>query len=99
MRDINVTYLNASELKPYVRTPRTHTKKQVRQIAESIRTFGWTDPILVDAEAGVIAGHGRLAAAKQLGIERVPIIRIEDMSEAQKRAYVIADNRLAELAG
>ncbi|MCP5365715.1 MAG: ParB N-terminal domain-containing protein [Hyphomicrobiales bacterium] len=99
MRDINVTYLNASELQPYVPNPRTHTKKQVRQIAESIRTFGWTNPILVDAEGGVIAGHGRLAAAKQLGIERVPIIRIEDMSEAQKRAYVIADNRLAELAG
>ncbi len=78
---------------------RTHSKKQLRQIADSIKTFGWTNPILIDAEGGVIAGHGRLEAAKLLGIEHVPTIRIEDMTEAQKRAYVIADNKLAENAG
>ncbi|RJF88613.1 DNA methylase N-4 [Oleomonas cavernae] len=88
-----------SSLRPYARNPRTHTKKQIRQIAESIRTFGWTNPILVDGEDGVIAGYGRLEAAKQLGIERVPIIRLANMTEARKRTYIIADNRLAELAG
>ena len=99
MRDLAVTYLAIADLKPYARNPRTHSKKQIKQIADSIQTFGWTNPILIDAAGGVIAGHGRLEAAKQLGIERVPTIRIEDLTEAQKRAYVIADNRLAELAG
>ena len=99
MRDLAVTYLAIADLKPYARNPRTHSKKQINQIADSIQTFGWTNPILTDADGSVIAGHGRLEAAKQLGIERVPTIRIEDLTEAQKRAYVIADNRLAELAG
>jgi DNA modification methylase len=98
-RDLRVETVSVSTLKAYACNPRTHTKKQIRQIADSIRTFGWTNPILVDAEGGVIAGHGRLEAAKLLGIEHVPTIRLEDMSEAQKRAYVIADNRLAEIAG
>ena len=99
IRDLEVETASVSLLKPYPRNPRTHTKKQVRQISESIKTFGWTNPILVDAAGGVIAGHGRLEAAKLLGIKHVPTIRIENMSEAQKRAYVIADNRLAENAG
>ena len=86
-------------LKPYKRNPRTHTKKQIGQIADSIRTFGWTNPILIDADNCVMAGHGRLEAAKFLGIDRVPTIRIEDMTEAQKRAYILADNKLAENAG
>jgi DNA modification methylase len=98
-KDLRIETVAVSSLRPYARNPRTHTKKQIRQIADSIRTFGWTNPILVDAEGGVIAGHGRLEAAKLLGIEHVPTIRLEDMSEAQKRAYVIADNRLAEIAG
>ena len=97
MRDLNITYLNAAALQPYARNPRTHSRKQLRQIADSIREFGWTNPILVDGDGGVIAGHGRLEAAKLLGIERVPTIRIEDMSEAQKRAYVIADNKRLNL--
>lgn len=99
VRDLTVEALPVSALKPYANNPRTHTKKQIRQIAQSIETFGWTNPILIDADDGVIAGHGRLAAAAQLGLETVPVIRIENMSAAQKRAYVIADNRLAELAG
>ena len=99
IRDLEVETASVSLLKPLPRNPRTHTKKQVRQIAQSIETFGWTNPILIDAEGGVIAGHGRLEAAKLLGIKHVPTIRIENMSEAQKRAYVIADNRLAENAG
>lgn len=99
IRDLAVETVPVSTLKPYANNPRTHTKKQIRQIARSIETFGWTNPVLVDAEGGVIAGHGRLAAAKLLGLEAVPTIRLADMTEAQKRAYVIADNRLAELAG
>ena len=97
--DLEVETRPVATLKPYGRNPHTHSKKQVRQIAESIRTFGWTNPILIDAMGGVIAGHGRLEAAKLLGLETVPTIRIEDMTEAQKRAYVLADNKLAENAG
>jgi DNA modification methylase len=99
IRDLEVEAVPASALKPYPSNPRTHSKKQVCQIAKSIKTFGWTNPILIDGEGGVIAGHGRLEAAKQLGIQQVPTIKLEDMSEAQKRAYVIADNKLAENAG
>jgi len=97
--DLTIETMPVSALEPYARNPRTHTKEQVRQIARSIETFGWTNPILIDGSGGVIAGHGRLEAAKLLGVDRVPTIRLADMSEAQIRAYVIADNRLAELAG
>lgn len=83
-------------LQPYARNPRKHSRKQIRQIAHSIEEFGFTNPLLVDADNGVIAGHGRLEAAKLLGRPTVPILRIEHLTEAQKRAYVIADNRLAE---
>lgn len=86
-------------LMPHDRNPRTHSKKQVRQIAESIRRFGFTNPVLVDAADRVVAGHGRIEAAKLLGMTKVPALRLEHMTEAEKRAYVIADNRLAELAG
>ena len=78
---------------------RTHTRKQIRQIAASIRQFGFTVPILIDAEGTVIAGHARLEAAQLLGLEHVPTIRLDHLSEAEKRAYAIADNRLAEVAG
>lgn len=98
IRALRVETMPASALEPYARNPRRHTKQQVRQIARSIETFGWTNPILVDGSGGVIAGHGRLEAAKLLGIKRVPTIRLADMTAAQIRAYVIADNRLAELA-
>ncbi len=97
--DLAIETVSVSALKPYAGNPRTHTKRQIGQIARSIRTFGWTNPILVGGSGGVIAGHGRLEAVKLLGIERVPTIRLADMSAAQIRAYVIADNRLAELAG
>ncbi len=88
-----------SALKPHPGNPRTHSKKQVRQLADSLKRFGWTNPVLVDDADGIIAGHGRVAAAKLLGLETVPTIRLSGMSEAEKRAYIIADNRLAELAG
>ena len=99
MRDIRVEHRPVAALVPRQRNPRTHTKKQIRQIAESITQFGFTNPVLVDGADGIIAGHGRVLAARQLGIEMVPVIRLEDLSEAQIRAYVIADNRLAENAG
>ena len=79
--------------------PRTHSEKQIRQIAKSIETFGFTNPVLIDAGGTIIAGHGRVRAAKQLGMETVPTLQLEHLSEAQVRALVIADNRLAELAG
>lgn len=88
-----------ADLRPHERNPRTHSKKQVEQIAESIKRFGFTNPVLVDRDGQVIAGHGRIEAAKLLGMATVPVLRLEHMTEAEKRAYVIADNRLAELAG
>lgn len=95
----NIELLPPASLKPYARNPRTHSDKQIRQIADSIRQFGFTNPVLVDATGGVIAGHGRVEAARRLGIERVPTIRLDKMTDAQKRAYIIADNKLAENAG
>lgn len=88
-----------ADLRPHDRNPRTHSRKQVAQIAESIKRFGFVNPVLVDREGQVIAGHGRIEAAKLLGMTKVPVLRLEHMTEAEKRAYVIADNRLAELAG
>lgn len=98
IRDLSVEYVSRLTLKPYPKNPRTHTKKQIRQIAKSIETYGWTNPILIDDTGGVIAGHGRLAGAEFLGLDQIPVIRISDMTTVQKRAYVIADNRLAEVA-
>ena len=84
---------------PYARNPRTHSDAQVAQIAASIVEFGWTTPILVDGDNGVIAGHGRLLAARKLGMSEVPVIELAHLSAAQKRALVIADNRIAIDAG
>ncbi|MEM8595018.1 MAG: DNA methyltransferase [Pseudomonadota bacterium] len=84
---------------PYARNARTHDDEQVALIAGSIREFGFANPILVDGASGVIAGHGRLMAARKLGLQTVPVIELAHLSEAQKRAYVLADNKLAERAG
>ena len=99
LRDLIVEHVSTVSLTPHRNNPRLHSKKQIRQIADSIVTFGWTNPVLVDANGGVIAGHGRIEAAKLLGLDHIPVIRIEDMTEAQKRAYILADNKLAENAG
>jgi DNA modification methylase len=88
-----------ARLKPYDRNPRTHSPDQVRRIAESIAQFGFTNPLLVDSHDGIIAGHGRLAAAKRLGLAEVPVIVLDYLTDAQRRAYVIADNQLAMMAG
>ncbi len=86
-------------LVPYANNPRTHSKEQIAKVAASIARFGFVNPILVDASANVIAGHGRLQAAKQLGLMQVPVIILDHLSEDEKRAYVIADNQLALEAG
>jgi len=86
-------------LKPYDRNARTHSPEQVTKIAASLAEFGFTNPILVDSADGIIAGHGRLMAAKELGLAEVPVIVLDHLSDAQRRAYVLADNKLAELAG
>jgi DNA modification methylase len=86
-------------LRPYERNPRTHSDAQVDQIAASMVEFGWTNPVLIDEQGGILAGHGRLLAARKLGLDEVPVIRFEHLSEAQKRAYLIADNQLALQAG
>jgi DNA modification methylase len=87
------------KLRPYQRNPRTHSEAQVDQIAASMVEFGWTNPVLVDQQGGILAGHGRLLAARKLGLAEVPVIRFDHLSEAQKRAYLIADNQLALQAG
>lgn len=88
-----------ADLIPYARNARTHSDEQVAQIAASIREFGWTNPILVDGERGIIAGHGRLQAARKLGMTEVPVIELAHLSDAQRRAYILADNKLALNAG
>src|ERR1039457_79685 len=97
--ELLITHHPVSELKNNPRNARTHSKHQIRQIADSIKAFGFTNPVLVDHGNTIIAGHGRVAAAKLLGLSQVPAIRLEDLSPDQVRAYVIADNRLAEKAG
>ena len=84
---------------PYIKNSRTHSDAQIAQIAASIKEFGWTNPILVDGENGIIAGHGRLMAARKLGHTKVPVIELKDMTETQKKAYIIADNQLAMNSG
>jgi ParB-like nuclease domain len=85
---------SVASLVPYARNPRTHSPEQVDQIAASIREWGWTVPVLVDEQGGLIAGHGRVMAAKLLGLEEIPVMVAAGWTEAQKRAYVIADNKL-----
>ncbi len=88
-----------SALKPWANNARTHSKKQLRQIADSIELFGFTNPVLIDKDNVILAGHGRVEAAKQLNMDTVPCLRQDQMSDEQKRAYVLADNKLAENAG
>ena len=99
LRESQVQLWPIDRLVPYARNPRTHSPEQVVQLAASIVEFGFTSPILVDTKAGIIAGHGRLLAARKLGLPEVPVIVLDHLSETQKRAYVIADNRLALNAG
>lgn len=95
-RALRVSYLSAECLKPDPKNARRHSPKQIRQIAESVKSFGFNVPILVDADRNVVAGHGRLFAAKELGWTEVPVIQLDHLSDAQRRAFMIADNRLTE---
>jgi DNA modification methylase len=97
-RRLEVVYRRIEELKPDPRNPRHHSRKQIKQLARSIETFGFTVPALVDREDNVIAGHGRILACRELGWSEIPTIPIDDLSEAKRRALMIADNRLAENA-
>lgn len=99
MSQLSVKYVSIDELIPYSNNSRTHSDEQVAQVAASIREFGFTNPILVDESQGIIAGHGRLLAAKKLNLDQVPTITLEGLTEAQRKAYVIADNKLALNAG
>ncbi|PWE28763.1 DNA methylase N-4 [Maritimibacter sp. 55A14] len=92
-------WIAVGDLTPWARNARTHSKKQIRQIAESIGSFGFTNPVLIDERRTILAGHGRVEAAKQLGMTEVPCLRLAYMSADEKRAYVLADNKLALNAG
>jgi DNA modification methylase len=99
MTSLSVEHRSPSELKPYCRNARTHSPKQIAEIAASIKAFGFNNPVLIDKADGIVAGHGRVEAAKLLGLPTVPTIRLEHLTEVQKRAYILADNKLAEKAG
>ena len=88
-----------AKLEPYAGNARTHSDEQIGQIAASIEEFGFTNPILADGAGVIIAGHGRLLAAQRLGLEKVPVITLDHLTEAQRRALVIAENKIAENAG
>ena len=94
-----IEMLKTDTLIPYARNSRTHSVAQVAQIAGSIREFGFTNPVLIDAENGIIAGHGRIMAAQKLGLEEVPCIRLDHLTDTQRKAYIIADNKLALNSG
>jgi DNA modification methylase len=96
---MKIEQVAVTALIPYAKNSRTHDDAQIAQIAASIKEFGWTNPILVDGDKGIIAGHGRLMAARKLGMTEVPVIELKDLTPTQKKAYIIADNRLALNAG
>lgn len=95
----DIVQIAVDDLIPYINNARTHSDQQVSQIAASIKEFGWTNPILTDGENGIIAGHGRLLAAKKLGMTEVPVIELAHLSDIQKKALILADNKIALNAG
>ena len=95
----SIEWKQTGKLIPYANNSRTHSEKQIQQVAASIKEFGFTNPILIDKDNGIIAGHGRLQAAQLLGMDTVPTISLKGFTEAQKKAYVIADNKLALNSG
>ena len=96
---MQIEQTSVRELRPHPNNARTHSRKQIQQIARSIEKFGFCNPVLVDDAKQIIAGHGRVEAAKLLGLETVPTCRLSHLNDAEKRAYILADNRLAEKAG
>lgn len=98
-RPLTVAYRPTDSLVPDPRNARTHPKRQIEQIVQSIRAFGFTNPVLADADGNLIAGHGRLRAAREMGLAEVPVITLEGLSEGQKKALRLADNKIALNAG
>jgi ParB-like chromosome segregation protein Spo0J len=96
---MKIEQIQTADLIPYARNTRTHSEAQVAQIAGSIREFGFTNPVLIDKDNGIIAGHGRVMAAQKLGLAKVPCVRLAHLTDTQRRAYIIADNKLALNAG
>jgi ParB-like chromosome segregation protein Spo0J len=96
---MQITQRKTADLIPYVNNARTHSEQQVLQLAASIKEFGFTNPVLVDGENGIIAGHGRVMAAKKLNLDEVPTIELKHLTKTQKKAYILADNRLALNSG
>ena len=96
LKSIKIDFVKIGELQEYSTNPKIHDEKQIQQIAKSIDKFGFTNPILIDENSEIIAGHGRLMAAKLLQLEAIPVIRLTHLSEPEKRAYRIADNKLSE---
>ena len=99
MNKSTIEYVKTNNLIPYARNSRTHSDEQIAQVAASIKEFGFTNPVLIDQDDGIIAGHGRVMAATRLKLDEVPCIRLSHLSETQKRAYIIADNKLALNSG
>ena len=99
MNVLEIEYVATDDLIPYINNSRTHSESQIKQIATSISEFGFTNPILIDEEQTIIAGHGRVMAAEVLSMDTVPCVRLIGLTEAQRKAYVIADNKLALNAG
>src|SRR5712672_3673907 len=99
MSKLEIKYVSPDDLRPYAGNARTHSKKQIRQIADSIQRFGFTNPVLVSDDDEIMAGHGRVMAAKELGLASVPTLKLSHLSAAERRAYVLADNKLALNAG
>ena len=94
-----IKYKDINDLIPYINNTRTHSEEQINQIASSIKEFGFTNPVLIGKNNGLIAGHGRVTGAKKLGLKEVPTITLDNLTEAQKKAYIIADNKIALNAG
>ena len=97
--NLQIEYLRPERLRPSPNNARTHSKKQLKQIARSIERFGFVNPVLIADDFEIVAGHGRIEAAKMLGLKEVPTVRLSNLSPAERRTYIITDNRLAELAG
>lgn len=96
MQELNIVYKNIKELKPYKKNAKKHDKKQVEQIANSIKEFGFTQPVIIDKNNCVVAGHGRILGAKKAGLKQVPTVTLEELTEEQIKAYRLVDNKLNE---
>lgn len=96
MQELNIVYKNIKELKPYKKNAKKHSKEQVEQIANSIKEFGFTQPVIIDKNNFVVAGHGRILGAKKAGLKQVPTVTLEELTEEQIKAYRLVDNKLNE---